>query len=113
MFFGSNLLKVIENITKGDVIINDYIINLDNQGNPDPLPHTFIIYYRKENNKYYIRNYKEKELVNNQIVLIKLENFQFIRKKSIIRFAETYFQIFTNKDQIEIEKLDSNSKDKE
>ena len=47
------------------------MLNLDTG---ETVPHLFIIYYKKEKNKYYLRAYKEKNIKAFPIVLIKLNS---------------------------------------
>jgi hypothetical protein len=91
------------------------VLNLENNhgNNDNTLLHTFIIYYRKDLNKYYIRTYKERDSQSNQIVLIKLDNSHQIKKKAIVKIADMYFQIFTSNQSIDIVKLEAKSKEKD
>jgi len=83
-FFGMKLIK-------DNKVINDYVLFLENAYND--LAHIFIIYYKKETNKYYLRSYKEKESNSIPLVMIKLESKFIIRKKIIIKANDCYFQI--------------------
>ena len=71
VFFGTKLKKVLWNNFKNDIIINDFVLNLDE----DNMTHTFFIYYKKETNKFYLKLYKEKE-TNNLRLKFRLRKFR-------------------------------------
>ena len=108
-FFGTKLTKVIllKN-SKNGIIVNDFVLSIDND-NLNML-HTFIIYYKKETNKFYLRSYKEKESNSLPLILIKLEKSIIIKKKQIIKIGDSYFILFPQNDKIEVSRLEKNEK---
>jgi hypothetical protein len=69
--------------------------------------HVFIIYFKKELNKYYLRSYRDKEKNGISLVMVKLGIEYFIRKKEILFIGDIYFQIQNYPDKLEIIKLGS------
>ncbi len=69
----------------------------------------FIIYYKKETNRFYIRTYRDKLSPSLSLVLIKLDSKYFIRKKEILAIGDIYFQLQVLPEYLEIIKLSSKS----
>jgi hypothetical protein len=82
---------------------NDYDLNLDYASNSS---YIFIIYYKKEDNKYYLRTFKDKQISGLWILMIKLDREYQLIQKEIISISDHFFQIITNQDKIEIKKLE-------
>jgi len=100
-FFGNKLKN-------GEEVINDYVFNITDY--PENISHIFIIYYKKETNKYYIRAYKEKHSDSFPIVLIRLDNQFPAKKKQIIKIDYYFFHIIPFDDHVEIYKMDTREK---
>lgn len=76
--------------------------------------YVFIIYYKKgkirlkpENNSFYLRAYRDKQLPGTALVLIKIDEDYAVSKKEIIAISDYFFQINTSWEGIEILKLPS------
>jgi hypothetical protein len=68
----------------------------------------FIIYYKKDMNKYYIRTYREKGHKGVRLLLLRLDLPYILRKTEIFFIGDLYFQVtLKNENAIEIEKLPS------
>lgn len=67
----------------------------------------FIIYYKKETSKYYLRCYRDKNNPGLSLILIKLDNVYILKKKEILAVGDLYFQLQAFQDRIEIVKLAS------
>jgi len=103
VFFGNKLKK-------GDNVINDYVLNTEVDDNSI---HTFIIYYKKDVNKYYLKSYKERDFSALALVLIRIDENLLVKKKQIIKIGENYFQINPlPDDSIEIIRLESKNQEK-
>ena len=95
-----------------DAIINDFDLNLDSS--LDYGPHSFIIYYKKDTSKYYIKSYRDKQHTGQVHIKIDPQNDLFLLKKEIVLLSETYFQITPHSDgKIEIQNLGFSNKDSE
>ncbi len=91
-------------------MINDYVLNTEVDDNSI---HTFIIYYKKDVNKYYLKSYKERDFSALALVLIRIDENLLVKKKQIIKIGENYFQINPlPDDSIEIIRLESKNQEK-
>jgi hypothetical protein len=82
--------------------MNDFDLNIDY---PSSSSYIFIIYYKKEDNKYYLRTFKDKQISGQWLLMIKLDKEYQLIKKEIISISDYFFQIITNQDKIEIKRL--------
>ena len=73
----------------------------------DNLTHNFIIFYKKETSKFYLKSYRERESSKVSLVLIKIQDKFILRKKHIIKIGDSYFQIWPINDKIHINRLES------
>ena len=102
-FFGTSLKK-------DDKIVNDFVLNISNDDSELGL-FTFLIFYKKENNKYYLRAYRDKQNVGIlSKVIIKIENEIVIVTNELIAIGDKYFLInIIDERVLEIKKLSSKS----
>jgi hypothetical protein len=82
--------------------MNDYDLNIDFSSSSS---YIFIIYYKKDDNKYFLRTFKDKQITGQWLLMIKLDREYPLVKKEIISISDYFFQIITNQDKIEIKKL--------
>jgi hypothetical protein len=82
--------------------MNDYDLNIDFSSSSS---YIFIIYYKKDDNKYFLRTFKDKQIPGQWLLMIKLDREYPLVKKEIISISDYFFQIITNQDKIEIKKL--------
>jgi hypothetical protein len=94
-FFGKHLKK-------GDQIVNDFELSLDY---PLSITYVFIIYFKKETNKFNLRTFKDKQIPGNSLLMIKLDNNYVINKKEIIAVSDNYFQLTSYPERLDIQKL--------
>jgi hypothetical protein len=65
----------------------------------------FIIYYKKDTNKFSLRTFKDKQIPGNSLLMIKLEKNYILTKKEIISVSDNYFQLTAYPDRLDIQKL--------
>jgi hypothetical protein len=94
-FFGKQLKK-------GDQIVNDFELSLDY---PVSIIYVFIIYYKKDTNKFGLRTFKDKQIPGSSLLLIKLDDDYPITKKEIISISDNYFQLTPYNERLDIQKL--------
>ncbi len=98
-FFGKNKKE----------IINDFDLNLEGGEHG---PHSFIIYYRKDVNKFFLKCYRDKIHTGQIHIKIDSNTEYVINKKEIVLLSETYFQLTPHSDgRLEIQNLGSSNKD--
>jgi hypothetical protein len=91
-------------------VINDYVLNTEVDDNSF---HTFIIYYKRELNKYFLKSYKERDFSALALVLIRIDNGLLVKKKQIIKVGDNYFQVNPlPEDCLEIIRLESKNQEK-
>jgi hypothetical protein len=83
-------------------MLNDFDLNIEFSSASSFI---FIIYYKKESNKYYLRTFKDKQIPGQWLLMIKIEKDFVLSKKEIFSISDYFFQIITTNDKIEIKKL--------
>ncbi len=73
-----------------DAPINDYDLAFDNS---NQAPHSFIIYYKKDVNKFYLKSYRDKLFTGQIHIKVDPKLEYTISKKEIVLLSENYFQI--------------------
>lgn len=104
-FFGTQ-------IKLDDKIVNDFLLNINNVNLNEIGTYVFIIYYRKETNKYCLRACKDKSNTKNTMLLIKLTNEYILNFREVISIGDVYLKIITNEGgSIEVTRLMGKVKD--
>lgn len=67
----------------------------------------FIIYFKKETNRYYLRAHRDKVKNGISILMVKLDIHYILKKKEIFSIGDLYFQLQCYTDRIEVTKLAS------
>jgi len=111
VFFGKDL-KNNEN-----VVINDFALNIQNneelnKSSEINILHLFLIYYKRENKKYYLKTYKDKTKFNQNLpfVLIRIDQPCAIKRKILIKVGEYFFQMIPKNEDNSLEIIQINPK---
>ena len=82
--------------------MNDFVLNMNAN---EVGSHVFIIYYKKELNKFFIRSYRDKFIKSPNFLLIKIEESFPITRQETMMIADLFFQIKVGQDKIIITKM--------
>ena len=69
--------------------------------------YVFIVYYKKENKKFYLRAHRDKANNGLSLLMIKLDSHYVLQKKEILMIGDIYFQVQTSDKRLEIVRLAS------